>query len=75
MNYSEYKKLNTKNKDDVKAKLIKGFREREGLCNIKIKEYSNRNKRNQSYTEISNITGIYGYYFFIYLYLYLYPIS
>ena len=65
MNYSEYKKLNTKNKDDVKSKLIKGFREREGLWNIKMKEYSNRNKRNQSYTEISMITGIDGYYLFI----------
>ena len=65
MNYSEYKKLNTINKDEIKSKLIKGYREREVLWNVKLKEYSNRNKRNQSYTEISDITGIYGYYLFI----------
>ena len=65
MNYCDYKKLNTKNKDEVKAKLIKGFREREGLWNIKMREYSNRNKRYQSYREISEITGIDGYYLFI----------
>ena len=65
MNYCDYKKLNTKNKDEVKAKLIKGFREREGLWNIKLREYSNRNKRYQSYREISEITGIDGYYLFI----------
>ena len=65
MNYIEYKKLNTINKDDIKSKLIKGYREREVLWNVKLKEYSNRNKRNQSYTEISDITGIDGYYLFI----------
>ena len=75
MNYLEYKKLNNSNKDVINSSLIKCYRERESLWNVKLKN-CNINKQYEYYQEISNLTGIDGYYLCIYylnnIYIYIY---